>query len=205
MKCIPESDLHTEECIKGTNRCNGFRCSTCGVILSADLQGNTNPTMCHSCADSYAGRVYAEIDLKAGKWFGNSTSAASCFFYHGEGASDFHRTQWEAVVNELKRLTIVRDKNGDFVVQLVYHREDKNFVIAYRFTSDWAYRQYESKLVHIGGSLGRGAFDPFSESGKYEMDTLVLQKDDDEHLPYRSNDIEPTSTDREFGGRQGSI
>ena len=62
MKCIPEQDLHTEECIKGMAPCDGFRCSVCGVMLSGDLQSSPNPTMCHECADGYAGAAYREMD-----------------------------------------------------------------------------------------------------------------------------------------------
>jgi hypothetical protein len=36
--------------------------------------------------------------------------------------------------------------------------------VAYRFTSDWAYRRYSREVQELGLSLGRGGFEPWHPS-----------------------------------------
>ena len=103
-------------------------------------------------------------------WHGNTDHATSpsAFDYHSLSASkDIHPRQFRSIVRFLKKLTTVRDANGEFVVQLIYTRfTGSQPVVAYRFTSDWAYRQYDRELIRRGSSLGRGVFEPFK--GDYD-------------------------------------
>lgn len=109
----------------------------------------------------------ADVETRAsGKWYGvnDHTTSVGCYYYEDEGSSpDIHPPQFEAVCQKLNELANVRDKNGDVIVQIAYYRPDwKTKVIAYRFTSDWAYRNYNSELQACGSSLGRGCFNPFN-------------------------------------------
>ena len=107
------------------------------------------------------------------RWHGNTDhkTSPSAFFYdprsdhYGEAEANFIR-----VLTELGALCETRDVNGDCVVQFICERRAEHIVfIAYRFTSDWAYRKYRDRLMEAGGrSLGRGTFQPFFGPSNYD-------------------------------------
>lgn len=109
-------------------------------------------------------------------WHGAPTEGAS-YFVH-EGVNSTNAAQFEAVAARLAQLCSIRDGNEALICHLVFERtgpEEERQVVAYRFTSDWARSRYDHELVRLGGSLGRGGFDPFKDG--YQMDTLVLGRE----------------------------
>lgn len=106
------------------------------------------------------------------RWWGNTDAETSnrTFFYEKYNASDFHVKSWAKVMARLLQLVDTKDGNGDNVVQFVCTRNDaKIAMVAFRFTSDWAYRKYSGELTKLGSSLGRGTFEPFKQ-GSYDYE-----------------------------------
>jgi hypothetical protein len=106
------------------------------------------------------GSMSMEVKMDKGRWHGDSYAGQSHFYYtRATSSPDIHPPQFDAVWDRLHELAQVRDGNGWPVVRLVFTRRDHDHpVIAYRWTSDWAYSQYELDLVRRGGSLGRGVW-----------------------------------------------
>lgn len=114
------------------------------------------------------------------RWYGDCGGTSPLFFYYEERPNqpehtDYMRSQFRAVRGLLQELTRERDGNGDPVVKLVAEPSGpvRKPYVAYRWTSDWARRTYDRELVRIGGSLGRGVWQPFG-AGKCGED-LMLQ------------------------------
>lgn len=95
--------------------------------------------------------------------------------YHPD-VMTYMREQFKAVCTRLEELSKERDANGRFMVQFVATMNEpvRHPFVAYRFTSDFAYDRYERELVRLGGSLGRGVWDPFKDSYSTAK-TLLLQ------------------------------
>lgn len=102
--------------------------------------------------------------MKNDGWYGNSdaSTSASAFDYHVGGNNETHIAEFAAVKQRIEELLQERDGNDEPVIQLIYTRLlGEQPVLAYRWTSDWAYRKFEHELIRLGGSLGRGVFEPF--------------------------------------------
>jgi hypothetical protein len=101
------------------------------------------------------------------KWFGDSYVGPAYFGYDCTNADDIKRPEFEAVKARLFELA-EQDE-----VALIYVDDEGpvGLVVAYRFTSDRAYRKYRDELISLGGSLGRGVWDVFTDkySHAYEM------------------------------------
>lgn len=110
------------------------------------------------------------------RWFGNSDTSTSEQYYGFEwpGLVDIHREQFWRLLLELNELSRTKDANGDPLVQFIFTKFDRNCVVAFRFTSDWAERHYGHwNLVKIAPSLGRGVWRPFTEHGDETLKTWV--------------------------------
>jgi hypothetical protein len=110
--------------------------------------------------------IYSE-KLASGKkhWYGAfeyRTNAVS-FWYEKRSETDTHKQQMKAVIDRLLDLTTsVRDGNNQLVADLIYSRsDDKIVIVAFRFTSDWAWKRYHDETIGLGSLLGHGAFRPF--------------------------------------------
>jgi hypothetical protein len=111
------------------------------------------------------------------KHFGTHDRGALFFYHDTEQASAIHTSQFASVRARLSELMTVKDGNGRWVVELVFERtgpEEDIQVLAYRFTSDWAYDMHEGGLVERGGSLGRGVWEGFREG--YFVDRYIVGK-----------------------------
>lgn len=114
--------------------------------------------------------------IKTKGWHGSSTvgtDPASYFFTRSRADlskpatekdyGDFtHEAQFRAVLDKLQELAETSDGNGWPIVEFVYtdiRARVRNPVVAYRFTSDWAYHKYYSEVQALGTSLGRGIFE----------------------------------------------
>lgn len=98
------------------------------------------------------------------RWTGHSDHHTSPkFFFHDVGgASDAHTEQMSSVRSRLRELCETRDGNGDPVVKIIYETTGPTVAaVAYRFTSDWASRNFADGLTSLGLSIGRGVWDPF--------------------------------------------
>jgi hypothetical protein len=99
------------------------------------------------------------------RWYGNQDNDTSTHTYFTDNRPPFLHDQFEAVVAKLKELTTTKDGNGDSVVEFVAMRRcERVHFVAYRFTSDWAYRRYSREVQELGLSLGRGGFEPWHPS-----------------------------------------
>lgn len=106
-------------------------------------------------------RTYGNTDL--------ATQPAT-YFFEGEGATDEHAKQFEAVVEKLESLNKAEDGNGWPPVEFVAIRRSSSIhFVAYRFTSDWAYHRFSGQVQELGWLLGRGTFRPFQRSGDYDF------------------------------------
>ena len=96
-------------------------------------------------------------------WYGKSDHSTSpkFFFYDVEDSSDLHAEQMSNVRSYLQELCVTRDGNGDFVAQMIYETTGPAVAaVAFRFTSDWAYRNFNDALTSLGLSIGRGIWAP---------------------------------------------
>lgn len=113
-------------------------------------------------------------------WFGHSDASTSRLYFAYDAPSNaVHHTQMAAVVQRMRELADLVDGNGRAVFEFVYANLDvQNPIIAFRFTSDWAYDQYNAELVKLGSSLGRGVFKPWGSdpASKYFFDRYINQK-----------------------------
>lgn len=104
----------------------------------------------------------------APRHYGNTDTKTSphTYFFGVENAVAEHREQFAAVWRRLNQLVETKDGNGYKIVDLLFSRlDDKVAVVAYRFTSDWAYDRYYGEVQQLGRSLGRGGFEPFGGRG----------------------------------------
>lgn len=111
--------------------------------------------------------------IEKGKWHGTNIRGAAYFSYNAKSASaDIHPPQFEAVVKRLEELSRTLDGNGQPIVKFVFTRyKHDNPVVAYHWTSEWADNKFDRELVELGGSLGRGIWDPWKDS--YTFDEYV--------------------------------
>lgn len=112
-----------------------------------------------------------------GKWHGTNIRGAMAFSYDRETASpDLHPVQFDQVVARLTELSQQRDGNGWPIVKFVFTRFDHTSpVVAYQWTSEWADHKFDSELVALGSSLGRGMWKVFGSDpvAKYDFDRYV--------------------------------
>lgn len=108
------------------------------------------------------------------KWHGGSsehcTSPKMYYLTDWDRCPEHQREEFRQVVEKLEELSrTAADWEWDPPVQLLASRlEHSAPFIAYRYTSDAAYRTHEKFLVAMGGSLGRGSFTPWSDSWAYQ-------------------------------------
>lgn len=92
------------------------------------------------------------------------------FFYHPDGNTPGAQEEFEAVIQTLSDLAHSRDGNGDVIAEFVaLRRSPRIHFVAFRFTSDWAYRHYYSGVQQTGPGLGRGTYRPFKRPEDFDF------------------------------------
>lgn len=119
--------------------------------------------------------------FKRSGWFGNTDTktSTSYYAYEGENATEIHQKAMTALLVRMRELADTVDSNGRVVFQFIYTNLNAvNPIVAFRFTSDWAYDRYHDYLLEAGSSLGRGVFDVWRSdpSAKYFFATYINQK-----------------------------
>lgn len=114
-------------------------------------------------------------DTMSVKWYGSADHKTNKVMFYLDDVRRCNAWQideFEQVVEKIIDLSNTRDEHGHTPVQLIASRFDHDSIfIAYRFTSDRAYDTYNSFLIAMGSSLGRGVFAPWND--KWVFDRFI--------------------------------